>query len=269
MNCCQQFPQNISPSPFLRGLLYRTNDPGDVSNALAQGFAVIAVVDVDEAYKFQGVPNVAVMSNLLPPTDSITAFINGDQNNGKALYYQYLQSKDRELSLLCILQALYGKRMRTNFTRFLVYTDFSPDEEFHILEVLTNFLYNTFGIYMGRFGDPNDPSINVENPQFNYIIANILFANGKMTREEYVTMLPLNAAPSDESCAILLRDLNIQPQSLDNALRICCSYINDIRKSISNGKINPVLQVQKCMDQKLEDEISKRVVSAKTIYGNK
>ena len=68
-------PQNTLPQ-VLQGNLYCTNDPGAVQDALACGFAIIALVDIDQEARFRGMPNTVVMSNLLPSAEAISSFIN-------------------------------------------------------------------------------------------------------------------------------------------------------------------------------------------------
>jgi len=53
------------------------------------------------------IPNLVVMSDLLPPPASITAYIDGNPNMGKSIYLSYLADKGREQSVVNILQVLY------------------------------------------------------------------------------------------------------------------------------------------------------------------
>lgn len=268
-NMCQcNMPQNTLPQ-VLQGNLYCTNDPGAVQDALACGFAIIALVDIDQEARFRGMPNTVVMSNLLPSAEAISSFINGDINGGFGMYLQYLSSPEREESVVCILQALYGHRQQIKFSNYLLYAEFEPDQDFHILDTLRMFFFNSFGINIGYYKDPNNPAFNVSNEQFNYAIANLLFTNGKITKEEFAMYLPVNSAPTDSSCALLLNDLQYQPRSLEDALRVCCSYVNQIRDEISTGRTSPFVRVSKCMDDKVEKDITKRVMESKTRFGDK
>ena len=86
--------RNHSLIDFLEGVLYGCNDAGSIPDALASGYAIIAVVDIEEAYKYANVPNLAIMSNLLPPPEAVTAYIDGEAAIGHQIYYEYLSNRE-------------------------------------------------------------------------------------------------------------------------------------------------------------------------------
>lgn len=264
--CTCPLPASTGPQ-FLEGVLYCSNDPGAVYDALACGFAIIAVVDVDEAYRFSNMPNTVVMSSLLPPSEAISAFINQDPIAGESIYYQYLANVDREEAIVCILKALYGHRARTKTNKFLLYTDLEPDMEFHISKVLHLFFLDTFGIYIAPYKYQNMKSFNISNPEYNFRICTLLFENNMITKEEYAMMLPPDALPSDKCVAILLQEINCMPSCINDAMRICCQYIQQIRDKINTGKTEPFILFKQKMEDQLEKKITKRVMESDTRFG--
>ncbi len=254
---------------FLEGVLYGCNDAGSIPDALASGYAVIAVVDIEEAYKYANIPNLAIMSNLLPPPEAVTAYIDGEAAIGHQIYYEYLSHKERESTMVTILQALYGHRPSIRFRNFLIYTDYEPDVEFNILYTLGEFFKNTFGIVMAPY--KQSQAYNIGTAQFDYVIANLLFSNGKINKYEFVNMLPQDAMPTDISCSVLLSDINYQPSGLEDGYRIVCNYIAQLRAEIASNftKKSPIIQLNDKLNKEVEQSINNKIFESQSRFGNK
>jgi hypothetical protein len=265
-------PQMNNPQPqfnrFLEGVLYGCNDAGSIPDALASGYAVIAVVDIEEAYKYANVPNLAIMSNLLPPPEAVTAYIDGEAAIGHQIYYEYLSNREREATVVTVLQALYGHRPSIRFRNFLIYTDYEPDVEFNILYTLGEFFKNTFGIVMAPYKQYQ--AYNIGMPQYDYIISNLLFSNGKINKYEFVSMLPQDAMPTDVSCSILLSDINYQPSGLEDGYRIVCNYIAQLRAEIASNYTmkSPIIQINDKLNKDLEQSINDKIFESQSKFGN-
>jgi hypothetical protein len=240
-------------NPFLRGRLYSSNDPGAIPNAMASGFTVIALVDVGNSLQY---PNCAIMSSLLPPPDSITDIINGNVPLGIQRYMVYLGEPAREDTIVCILAALYQKPCN-----FLLYTEYDADREFHILETISGFFANVFGIVIGSYMNPRMPAYSVSTPQFEFTIADLLFVNGFISAREYARMMPPRVLPSPRACSVLLRNINYGFKNMEDCAKACVGMLNDIRKEMQTGKQCPVLIVPPNLTKDALDELRNRKVN--------
>lgn len=244
---------------LFEGSLNASNDAGAIPDALASGYCVIAVVDVEDSARFMNIPNLVVMSDLLPPPASITAYIDGNPNMGKSIYLSYLADKGREQSVVNILQVLYGHREFIKRNDILLYTDYEPDIEFHILDTLAEFFCNTFGIVINPY---KSKSINnIRNNVTDFIIANVLFSNGKINKYEYAMMMPAQLKPTAESMSILLSDINYQPGSLHDAAITSMKYLEQLREEVrSNYRCkSPIIIANEKINADLELDINEDI----------
>lgn len=251
---------NYCPPPVITGRLWSTDDPGAIPDAMARGFQVIAIVDTGEAQRF---PNCSIMSNLLPPPESLTAYIDGNVQLGKQIYTQYLLSKGREDSIAVILAALHKKKDMN----FLLYVEYEPNMEFHILETIIEFFYNIFGIVIGIYGSSKCLPNVIPTPQNQFAIVDILFCNGYINKQEYALIMPKGTIPSDRAASILLRDLNYGFNSMEECLKACVMYLDSIRTEALTGAINPVMVMNEKLEAKQEQAINNRVMESQTRFG--
>lgn len=250
-------------SSLFEGSLNASNDAGAIPDALASGYCVIAVVDVEDSARFMNIPNLVVMSDLLPPPASITAYIDGNPTMGRTIYLSYLSDKGREQSIVNILQVLYGHREFIKRNDILLYTDYEPDIEFHILDTLAEFFYNTFGIVINPY---KSKSINnIRNNVTDFIIANVLFSNGKINKYEYAMMMPAQLKPTAESMSILLSDINYQPGSLHDAAVTSKKYLDQLREEVrSNYRCkSPIIIANEKINADLELDINEDIFDKK------
>lgn len=248
---------------LFEGSLNASNDAGAIPNALASGYCVIAVVDVEDSARFMNIPNLVVMSDLLPPPASITAYIDGNPTMGRTIYLSYLSDKGREQSIVNILQVLYGRRNFIKRNNILLYTDYEPDIEFHILDTLAEFFCNTFGIVINPY---KSKSINnIRNNVTDFIIANVLFSNGKINKYEYAMMMPAQLKPTAESMSILLSDINYQPGSLHDAAVTSMKYLEQLREEVkSNYRCkSPIIIANEKINADLELDINEDIFDKK------
>lgn len=239
---------------FLKGKLFASSDQGSIAAAMTCGMQVIALVDTGQAYTYQSMGCV-VISSLLPPPEAITEMLNGNLAGGIQIYKSYLASSNREETMVCLLAALHQKPMG-----FLLYSEYDPDKEFHILETICSFLGEAFGIIVGVFGNPKFPATSVRNPQFDYRIADLLFVNNFINREMYAMMTPPDAVPSPRACQALLRHINYGFNSMEDCVRACLAMLNDIRMECQTGKINPMMIIPPGLTPQQLDEVKKRKV---------
>lgn len=250
-------------SSLFEGSLNASNDAGAIPDALASGYCVIAVVDVEDSARFMNIPNLVVMSDLLPPPASITAYIDGNPNMGRTIYLSYLSDKGREQSIVNILQVLYGHRNFIKRNDILLYTDYEPDIEFHILDTLAEFFCNTFGIVINPY---KSKSINnIRNNVTDFIIANVLFSNGKINKYEYAMMIPAQLKPTAESMSILLSDINYQPGSLHDAAITSMKYLEQLREEVRSNyrHKSPIIIANEKINSDLEIDINEDIFDKK------
>lgn len=258
----EQLPMNYNNSLF-EGSLNSSNDAGAIPDALASGYCVIAVVDVEDSARFMNIPNLVVMSDLLPPPASITAYIDGNPNMGRTIYLSYLSDKGREQSIVNILQVLYGHRNFIKRNDILLYTDYEPDIEFHILDTLAEFFGVTFGILINPYKSKS--MSHVRNINTDFIIANVLFSNGKINKYEYAMIMPAQCAPTHESMSILLSDINYQPGSLHDAAITSMKYLEQLREEVkSNYRCkSPIIIANEKINADLELDINEDIFDKK------
>ena len=248
---------------LFEGSLNASNDAGAIPDALASGDCVIAVVDVEDSARFMNIPNLVVMSDLLPPPASITAYIDGNSIMGRSIYLSYLADKGREQSIVNILQVLYGHREFIKRNDILLYTDYEPDIEFHILDTLAEFFCNTFGIVINPY---KSKSINnIRNNVTDFIIANVLFSNGKINKYEYAMMMPTQLKPTAESMSILLSDINYQPGSLHDAAITSMKYLEQLREEVRSNyrHKSPIIIANEKINADLEIDINEDIFDKK------
>ena len=246
--------QQIQPNRFLNGRLYATNDPGMLQHAITCGMQIIALVDVNQKDQY---PGCICLTNLLPPPDVITDILDGNVLGGVQKYKSYLVDPKREQTVVCILAALYRKPQN-----FLLYVEYDPDKEFHIIETITGFFAEAFGIIIGWYGDVRFPAASIANPAYDFIIADLLFVNGYIDMKEYALMTPPDAVPSPRACSIILRLINYGVNTMEDAVRIAMAILNDVRLEVQTGKINPILFVHPQLPSSSLEELHKRKVES-------
>ena len=111
---------------------------------------------------------------------------------------------------------------------------------------------------------------NIGMPQYDYIISNLLFSNGKINKYEFVSMLPQDAMPTDISCGILLSDINYQPSGLEDGYRIVCNYIAQLRAEIASNYTmkSPIIQINDKLNKDLEQSINDKIFESQSKLGN-
>lgn len=246
----------MQSNPFLPGQLYASNDPGAIVDAMSCGFVVIALVDVSATPNYK---NCVVISSLLPPPEAISAILDGNLQLGQQKYLAYLADSAREETIVCILAALHQQPRN-----FLLFTEYDSDTEFHIIDTLRSFFFQAFGIVIGDYKNPNLPAGSINDPKYNFTLADLLFINGYIPKEMYVTMLPLDAVPSPRAISILLRHINYGFQTMDDCVRACIAMINDIRKEMQTGIKSPIMIAPELSKEAME-ELNRRKMGQVTM----
>lgn len=255
---------------FIKGRLYATNDQGAIPDAMTRGIQVIALVDTQQSYIYSQ-RGCVVFSSLLPQSDSITDILNGNVPMGIQKYKAYLASTDVELPIVHILAALVQKPRD-----YLIYTEYDPDREFHILESFMSFFAEAFGIIIGWYGDPRRPATSMKAPAFDYRIADLLFTNGRydektgtyytlIDRNTYAFMTPPDAIPSPKACQTLLSTVNYGFQTMEDCVKVCMAMLEDIRTEAKTGMRNPMGFTKADLSSAAMEEIRKRKVEAQVL----
>ena len=230
---------------FIKGRLYATNDQGAIPDAMTKGYQVIALVDTQQSYIYSQ-RGCIVFSSLLPPPEVITHILNGNIPLGIQQYKVYLASSSVESVMASIVAALIQKP-----AGFVIYTEYDPDVEFHILETIMSYFAEVYGIIIGWYGDPNRPATSMRSSVFDFRISDLLFTNGRydqntgvfytlIDRNTYAMMTPPDAVPSPKACQILLSSVNYGFQTMEDCVKVCMAMLEDIRTEAKTGMRNPM-----------------------------
>jgi hypothetical protein len=252
MNVPTQYP------PVMDGLLYATIDMGAVEDALQRGWIVAMV---SETMPVQH-PNCGSLSMLLPPFPVLEAYSNQQPQMARAIYLEYLNSIDLDQTISKVLGCL------RNFKRVLLYIEPDPNKEFHILDTIAEFMLNVFGLRIGMYNHPDMPAGIFASPMTNFNIADCLFRNGAISKEEYAFMIPPECVPSNASCALLLQSINFGMGSVEDVLRVTCQLLHEIRQTVTTGRPSPVMIINDKDIAKQKAQINQIVQNSKTIYGD-
>lgn len=258
--------------PFFKSALYFSLDAGAPPDALMRGMNVIVLLDVDEARYF---PACFPMSGLLPPPSLVNVIVNTDRTAPDypqteqfylQSYYNYMTSPNVEDHIVNLLASMF----KTNKSA-LLYTDYDIELQFRPMQVLTTFFATQFGInilpYETLFYE-QQPAIFNPLPDNIYRIVELLLANNYITKEEYACLLPPNAVPSPRSVSIILSDFNYVFPTMEAALTAACNILDTYRQAQS-GKVMPVIEMSKALDDIRNQQIQQLVSNSNTRFGNK
>ena len=244
----------------VKSLLYCTVDMGAVQNALQRGWRVLLVAETRPIPH----PNCGLLSSLLPVPMVCEAYLNGRPDIGHNIYYDQLNSQQMDPVIATILASI----MKPN-SNLLLYVEPDPNKEFLILDTIGEFFHNSFGVNMGQYNHYDLPASLSENNTFNFNIADCLFRNGMISKEEYAFMIPPNFIPNPQSCALLLQSINFGLPNQQAVINLSCQILHDIREQVKTGK-KSVISILSEQDIKNRQElIDKRVQNSLTRYGDK
>ena len=183
-----------------------------------------------------------MISSLLPPPESVFASIDNNLKMGQDIYINYLVTRqDIEPSMCQILSNIIARP-----SKILLYTDDDANKQFHILDTLNAFFMNSFGFSMGLMNEQGIqiPFNKTSNPNVNANIADILFRNGCINREQYADMFPPDQTPSIRSCGLLLQSVNYGFNNMEEYLSFCKKMLAGIRETKNDDKISPVMFIK-------------------------
>jgi hypothetical protein len=260
---------------FLKSYAYWTTDANAIPDAMMRGFNVVVIADVCDAQLYSG---CVVMSRLLPHMELSYMILNTElndpnypsiQNQYLAMYYEYLRSPDREDTLVNILASMY----KTN-KPILFFTESDVEQQFYPLEVLVKLMANEFGIILANYSnlfvdDPNLQPGFVPEPRFIWRIAEMLFTNAYISKEEYATILPDNSIPSSRSVSILLSDYNCVFPTMQAAITAACNIINTYKFQAQTGRICPVINMSAKLDEARQKQVKAIVEDSNARFGKK
>ena len=248
------------PKSNVKSLLYCTVDMGAVQNALLRGWRVLLVAETRPLPH----PNCGLLSSLLPVPMVCEAYLDGRPDIGHNIYYDQLNSQQMDPVIATILASL--KKPNSNL---LLFVEPDPNNEFFILDTIGEFFRNSFGIVMGQYDHYDLPASLMESNNFNFNIADCLFRNGMISKEEYAFMIPPNYVPNPQSCALLLQSINFGLPNQQAMIELSCRILQDIREQVKTGKKSVVTILSDQDIKNRQDIIDKRVQNSLTRYGDK
>jgi hypothetical protein len=260
---------------FLKSYAYWTTDTNAIPDAMMRGFNVVVIADVCDSQLYQG---CVVMSGLMPPVSLCYSILNTElndpnfpaiQNQYLAVYYDYLRSPEKEDSVVNILASLY----KTN-KPILFFAESDVEQQFYPLEVLVKLMANEFGIIVANYSNlfMDDPSVQpgfIPEPRFIWRIAEMLFTNAYISKEEYASILPENAIPSSRSVSILLSDYNCVFPTMQAAITAACNIISTYRFQTQTGRICPVVNMTAKLDEARQKQVRAIVEDSNARFGKK
>lgn len=259
---------------FLKSYAYRSTDVGAIPDALMRGFSVVVIVDTPDMNAY---PGCYPMSGLLPPPVLVYNILNTelkDPNyqeivrNYKAGYYDFLATPDREKYMVNLIASMYKTTKP-----ILIYTELDIERQFYVLEVLSMFMYNQFGIGLGEYEslyNPQSPPPSfTPDPRFIGNIIDLLFTNAYISKEEFSLLLPDGRIPSYRAVSILLSDFDYVFPTMEESLQAACNIVMTYRQQITTGKFCPAVRFKQKLDEARQKQINEIVMNANTRFGTK
>lgn len=257
--------------PFLQSALYCSDDQGAIRDALMRGFNVVVIVDVEEARLY---PACYPISSLLPPPALVGIILNTDRTAPDYLqveqyylssYYNYMASPNVEDHIVNLIASMY----KTN-KPVLIYAEHEVEMQFKPLQVLCTFFATQFGInilaYECLFYQQQPPIFNPQ-PEYIYRIVDLLLAHNFVTKEEYSCIIPPGSVPSPRAISILLSDYNYIFPTMEAALTAACNIIDTYRKQQETGKVMPVVEMTKVLDDVRNQQVQQLISNSNTHFG--
>lgn len=257
--------------PFFKSALYFSADAGSIPDALMRGMNVIVLIDVEDAGNYMA---CFPMSSLLPPPSLVNVILNTDRTAPDYAqteqfylqsYYNYMASPNVEDQIVNLLASMY----KTNKSA-LIFTEYDVEMQFRPLQVLTSFFATQFGINIPPYEAlfyPQPPPIFNPLPGFIYRIVELLLANNYITKEEYACLIPQDAVPSPRAVSIILSDFNYVFPTMEAALTAACNIIDTYRRQSQSGKVMPVIEMSKALDEVRSQQIQQLINNSNTRFG--
>lgn len=154
---------------MLKGYISITANPNILSNAICSGTKIVAMKDNLNTNEYFGVEPIQA-SLLLPPYESIAAFLEGDIESARNIYFSYLSQKEQDM-YICALIAASMKGIN-----ILIYTDIDM-YEMKFAQLFYEYMVMTFGVAM----------ISEEQPMFMYDPAFTSVNLGKLYFYDFIT----------------------------------------------------------------------------------
>lgn len=199
------------------------NYPEFLDRYIQQGFKI---VDISEA---ETNPKFLKASLLLPPYEAISELINGNVNDFRGYYFQYLASKECDYFLCAIYTAMI------NGSNIALFVNNQDEIGKQILESLVCYLYNSFGIIPEIPVHPETPQVNPF--QFNdKLIPNNLdriYAYDMIDANLYLMFYPGNGKIHTTMLPKLIHDLKpwVMKNTADNYVDVLTNLKNQMHES--------------------------------------
>lgn len=154
----------------------------------------------EEAGYIKYIPEAMGGTILLPPYEAMIYLSDGDFNNFRDIYLQYLSlSPEIDLFLSVILRACL-----INDSRLIFYV---PKEELSLgfFSVIAEYIANCFGIVIGTV-----QNAFYYNPVYDPIVMERIYVNELMNKEELMTYFPPKLQFTQPTVTKLVADMNLK-----------------------------------------------------------
>lgn len=219
---------------------YIVNQISDLRKGIADGLTAIALVDDPEPFKYTTVYTLGV---LLPPYESLSAKIDGEDQIFEQIYFEYL---DQQMSVTSqLLAALHmGKPLM-----------FFVDEESSLQLGYASAFVKYFGIRFGigiadgiGMGFNINPGVDT-NPNYEAFRLEQVYLNCEnvLPFEEFCLEYPNGMYPSDIVSQKMLMKMGYQlPPTSEETRTLCANIINSVKNQLLQmQQMNPNQQQQK------------------------
>ena len=204
------------------------NQVSDIRKGLADGITVIALVDDPEQFKYTTVYTLGV---LLPPYESLSAKIDGEDQIAEQIYFEYL---DRQMQITSqLLAALHmGKQL-------MFYVDPESSLQLGYASTFVKYFAMRFGIIIGDgigMGFQINPAVDM-NPNLEAFRLEQVYLNCEETSlpfEQFCLEYPNGIYPSDFVCPTIMAKTGYQMPTMDQAKVFCANMIAGVKQQYMN-----------------------------------
>lgn len=140
---------------------------------------IIALTEDNEFLRY--FPDAMQASILLPPYESLIYLTDGDMNNFRQIYLNYLSTSPEANMLMSIIL----KAVLFNGLNIIFYVP-SDENELGFFPVIAEYMFNCYGIVIGN---PITPFAYI--PTFDSVICDKLYMDGIIDIEEYMLNYPI------------------------------------------------------------------------------
>jgi len=141
--------------------------------------------------------NVSVLPVLLPPFDSINAFIEGEFEKSNLIYEDYLNSPYVQHCLNTIFTLLF------NNVAVMIYIPEDADPVINCINTLINYIYARYGVITCN-SSQIVPALDMNNIDLNKyaVLIDLMYMNNTIPLDEFALQYPIEYAPLSPTAII-------------------------------------------------------------------